>query len=575
MEGNSGRPPFAPPQDPRQRRQQQYQQPYEFGTAGSKGRNYSASPPPPLPYQQSTPTTINQHMRTHSRSFSGTLSPPHVPYRVSVSGAGHVDEINSDQEEEEREAEEEEEEQVVRSGGGGTLPIHINASPPQVRGGYPLRGRQSPRSPPPLSTMFGSRVSPKSPSSPSRLSSSPSTSTTPNYPSNASINAKANTVAMPILTREQINQIESETEERLMRIRMGVDVGGLPLPPSPGVLGVSRGGGFNSDSDDLIGGGGGSGFAMGMGPRRSSSAGLTSTRSSPGTPRFNPGTNTSASPSTAGSSTSTSASSVSTARPASIMLGKSSPFPPSSERERERRVLRKRSSDLGAKVKTESSLATKGSTAPSTPTTAHTIPGSSTADIIGTGSPGNKHIHGQMQKPKLSLSGLLSSPSSSAGGGGRTSPSLDAQSPTFPRYAPSVMRSPTTPTATGNTNARSFSGINSPPSNTNAYTTPSSSNSANPNASINPQIQPSHPSAHGHGHGTMASAKALLRRVRSGSSLRPGMGVHPEEETDGVESLGSVAGATVLGDGRNERGSGGRSKGAMMERIARGWDSGI
>ena len=70
----------------------------------------------------------------------------------------------------------------------------------------------------------------------------------------------------------------------------------------------------------------------------------------------------------------------------------------------------------------------------------------------------------------------------------------------------------------------------------------------------------------------MASAKALLRRVRSGSSLKPGMGVHPEEEADGVESLGSVAGAAVLGDGRS---SGGRSKGAMMERIARGLDSGF
>jgi hypothetical protein len=165
----------------------------------------------------------------------------------------------------------------------------------------------------------------------------------------------------------------------------------------------------------------------------------------------------------------------------------------------------------------------------STPTTAHIS--SSTADIIGSGSPGKKHIHGQMQKPKLSLSGLLSSPSSSAGGE-RTSPSLDARSLTFPRYAPSGMRSPTTPTATGNVNVRSFSGINSLPSDTNAYTTPSSSassSSANPNASINPQIQPSHPSTHGHGHGTMASAKALLRRVRSGSSLRPGIEVHPEE----------------------------------------------
>jgi hypothetical protein len=84
-----------------------------------------------------------------------------------------------------------------------------------------------------------SRASPKSPSSPSRLSTSPST---PNHPSNAGINANANTVAMPILSRGQINQLGSETEERLMRIRMGVDVGGLPLPPRPGVLGVTRGG---------------------------------------------------------------------------------------------------------------------------------------------------------------------------------------------------------------------------------------------------------------------------------------------------------------------------------------------
>ena len=126
--------------------------------------------------------------------------------------------------------------------------------------------------------------------------------------------------------------------------------------------------------------------------------------------------------------------------------------------------LRKRPSNSGAKVQTKLSLTAKGSAAPSTPTTMHIIPGSGTADIIGTWSPGKKHIHGQMPKPKLSLSGPLSSPLSSAGGGGgRTSPTLDAQFPTFPRYAPSGMRSPTTPTATGNANARSFSGINSPP----------------------------------------------------------------------------------------------------------------
>ena len=196
--------------------------------------------------------------------------------------------------------------------------------------------------------MVGSRASPKLPSALSRLSTSPST---PNYPSNAAINTNANTVAMPILMREQINQIESETEERLMRIHMGINVGGLPLPSSPSVLGVLIGGGFNSGIDDLVGGaggGGGSGFTMGMGPRRSSSAGLMSTRSSPGIPHFNPGMNTtasspslsasaSASRSTAGSSTSTltSASSASAARPASIMMGKSSPSPPSSEREGE------------------------------------------------------------------------------------------------------------------------------------------------------------------------------------------------------------------------------------------------
>ena len=49
---------------------------------------------------------------------------------MSVSSVGHVDERNTDLEEEEQEKEEEEEEQVVGSG-GGTLPIHINTSPPQ------------------------------------------------------------------------------------------------------------------------------------------------------------------------------------------------------------------------------------------------------------------------------------------------------------------------------------------------------------------------------------------------------------------------------------------------------------
>ena len=70
-------------------------------------------------------------MRTHSHSFSGTLSPSHIPYHVTVSGAGRVDERNYwEEEEREVEVEEEEEEQVVRGSDGGTLPIHFNASPP-------------------------------------------------------------------------------------------------------------------------------------------------------------------------------------------------------------------------------------------------------------------------------------------------------------------------------------------------------------------------------------------------------------------------------------------------------------
>ena len=49
-----------------------------------------------------------------------------------VSGAWRADERNSDREEGEREEEEEEEEeQVMRGSDGETLPIHINASPPQ------------------------------------------------------------------------------------------------------------------------------------------------------------------------------------------------------------------------------------------------------------------------------------------------------------------------------------------------------------------------------------------------------------------------------------------------------------
>ena len=44
----------------------------------------------------------------------------------------------------------------------------------------------------------------------------------------------------PVGITKQINQTKSEKEERLMRKRMGVDMGGLSLPPSPGVLAVAR-----------------------------------------------------------------------------------------------------------------------------------------------------------------------------------------------------------------------------------------------------------------------------------------------------------------------------------------------
>ena len=599
-----GRSPFAPsspPEDSRRRRQQRQQQ-YEFGAVGPKVRSYtspSVSPPPMPPTSQQqqhpTPPGGSQHNRTHSRSFSGTPSsssssaPSHVPYRVTVSGSGSgaglvedmdVDHDDGRQEDEEEEQEEEEEHQVAR--GGGTLPIHINAPPSrQIRGGIGGRhGRQSPRSPPPLpplSPTLGSRASPRSPSSPSR-----STLTTTSNP----IPNPTQSVAMPILTQEQIHQIESETEERLMRQRMGTDVRGLPAPPSPGPIGLAMGmgaarGDFSGDSD---GGGGGVG---GFGPRRSSSAGLMSTRSTSGPPRLNPGgTNTTASSSTAGSSTSTLPSSTSSGapltRPSSILLGKSSPFPPSSERERERRVLRKRPSDLAAKTPSEATVTTRGSTAPPTPTMAYTIPGSALADVFGSGSgsPAKKHGQSRIQRPKLSLSGHLSSPESGGErgeGGSPTTTTIDAQSPTFARYGPSGMRrSPTTPTAAmAANNPRSLSVIGSPPAHSNPYPTPTSStpNSTNSNAStMNTQIQTlpqGSAHAHAHTHSTMASAKALLRRVRSGSSLRPGMGVHHEEETDGVECFVGMG----MGMGTEQRGSGGRSKGAMMERIARGLDS--
>ena len=578
-----GRSPFAPsspPEDPLRRRQQQQ---YEFGAAGSKVRSYtspsvSPSPMPPTgqQHQHPTPTAGSQHIRTHSRSFSGTpsSSPPsafsHVPYRVTVSGsgsgAGLVEDMDVDQDEggqpnEKEEEKEEEDHQVAR--GGGTSPIHIKAPPSRQFRGV---GRQSPRSPPPLPSLsptLGSRASPRSPSSPSRSTTNPT-----------------QTVAKSILTQEQIHQIESETETRLMQQRMAVDadVGGLPAPPpspGPGVLGMARGD-FSGDSDDGGGGGGGRGGGRvgggGMGPRRSSSAGLMSTRSTSGPPRLNPGgTNTTtASSSTAGSPTSTlpsSASSVgSLTRPSSILLGKSYPFPPSSERERERRVLRKRPSDLVAKTPSEATVTTRGSTAPPTPTMAYTIPGSALANVFGSGSgsPAKKQGQGHIQRPKLSLNAHLSSP---GGGGGSPTTTIDAQSPTFVRYGPNMRRSPTTPTAATTANARSLSVIGSPPAHSNPYPTPisSTSGSTNPNTSMNTQQIQTLTSA----HGTMASAKALLRRVRSGSSLRPGMGVHHEEETDGVESFGG----TGMGMLTERRGSEGRSKGAIMERIAKGLDS--
>ena len=172
MEGNSARPlftPSSPSEDSRQRPQQQHQQPYEFRTAGSKGRNYnlsSASPPPPLPYQRSTLTTKNQHMRTHLRSFSGTLSPCHVPYHVTVSGAGCVKEIWMGKMKIERMK------RRRRKSRWRWVGRYLSTSM-LCRGGHPLRGRQSPRSPPPLlSTTFGPCASPKSPS---HLSSSPLT----------------------------------------------------------------------------------------------------------------------------------------------------------------------------------------------------------------------------------------------------------------------------------------------------------------------------------------------------------------------------------------------------------------
>ena len=216
-------------------------------------------------------------------------------------------------------------------------------------------------------------------------------------------------------------------------------------------------------------------------------------------------------------------------------------------------MLRKRPSELGAKFQTELSLSAKGSTAPSTPTKAHTIPVPVLRMSLEAGRQGRSTFVVKCGNPKLFLSGLLSSPSSSAS---EEAEAQDAQSPIFPRYAPSGMRAPTTPTAHWKCECEIVLLYQFTTAQKNAYTaTPNSSasSSANPNTNINPQIQPSHPSTHGHGYGTMASAKALLRRVRSGSSLRPGMGVHPEEETDGAESLGSVAGAAVLGDGRKRQ----------------------
>ena len=212
MQGHSGRPPFAPSSSTEDPRNNVSSSINSCTSLGLRGRRVVI-----IRHRRHHHRCIsNQHRQRQiivcerTRLFSGTLSPSHVPYRVSVSSVGHVDERNTDPEEEEQEEEEAKEEEQVVGSGGGTLPIHINTSPPQFRGGYPLDGRQSPGSLPPLSGMFGSCASLKSPSSSSRLS-SPPTSITPNYPSNASMNANANTVVMPILTREHINQIESET----------------------------------------------------------------------------------------------------------------------------------------------------------------------------------------------------------------------------------------------------------------------------------------------------------------------------------------------------------------------------
>ena len=77
----------------------------------------------------------NQHCRRQISICERTRvrSQEHCHLFMLVSGAGRVDERNSDLEEEEQEEEEEEEgeEQVVGGSDGGTLPIHINASPPQ------------------------------------------------------------------------------------------------------------------------------------------------------------------------------------------------------------------------------------------------------------------------------------------------------------------------------------------------------------------------------------------------------------------------------------------------------------
>jgi len=73
---------------------------------------------------------------------------------------------------------------------------------------------------------------------------------------------------------------------------------------------------------------------------------------------------------------------------------------------------------------------------------------------------------------------------------------------------------------------------------------------------------------------------ALLRRVRSGSSLRPGMSMHSEEVVEVVGGSGGGGGGAMEdresapGNSTEQwAGSGSRGRGAMMGRFVRGLDS--